>query len=64
MLNAIRFFGPFSVIEAFQRAYQIAGDTANPVEWFWFKLIVQFYKITIYLNINAQRLSAILLRCA
>ena len=61
MLHPVVFLGAFPVVKSLQRSNQIAGDPANSLKRLMTEVIGQFHIITIYLDVDTNRLAPILL---
>jgi len=61
MLYPVVFLGAFPVVKSLQRSNQIAGDPANSLKRLMTEVIGQFHIITIYLDVDTNRLAPILL---
>ena len=61
MLHSVVFLGAFPVVKSLQRSNQIASDPANPLERLMTEVIGQFHIITIYIDVDTNRLAPILL---
>ena len=61
MLHAVVFLGALGVIEAVERAHQIARDAANPLERHVAEIIGQFHFVAIHRNVHRKRLAVVLL---
>jgi len=52
MFYAVMLLGALAVVEAIQRAHQIAGDAANALEGLRAKIIAQFYLLAIHRKVD------------
>jgi hypothetical protein len=58
MLHPVMLFGALGVVEAVKGADEVAGNAADALEGCCAEIIGQIDKVTVYMNINAERLTA------
>ena len=61
MLHAVMLLSALGVVEAVERAHQIARDAANPLERHVAEIIGQFHFVAIHRNVHRKRLAVVLL---
>ena len=61
VLHAVMLLGALGVVEAVERAHQIARDAANPLERHVAEIVGQFHFVAIHRNVHRKRLAVVLL---